>query len=248
MSNFNFSIILPCTINPHDMPNVARNDVYTRLNDYKKSFNFWINNKNVNKLIFIENSGYDLSFFYKISKNFPDKIIEIISSNSNNSFDKKLGKGFGEYLCLKEVFETSKIVKTTDYFIKVTGRYIVKNFEDILKDIISNNTDIYVNLSNNLKYSNSVIYGGKKIFFENYIIPEKKKTTDKINNISENKVANATLKAISDGLTLSKIPIYADTEGYIGTNGKKLKQNFFKKIKLYFFRKLKTYFFGHKKY
>lgn len=248
MYNFNFAIILPCTINPCGMPNVARYDVETRLNDYKKSFNFWIKNKNINKVILIENSGYDLSVFNKIAKDFPNKKIEILSSNSNNSFNKKLGKGYGEYLCLKEVFENSKIVKETDYFIKITGRYIVKNFDSILKDMISNNTDIYVNLSNNLKYSDSVIYGGNKKFFENYVIPEKEKTTDEINNISENKIANATLKAVSEGLTLSRIPIYADTEGFIGTNGKKLKQNTFKKIKLYFFRKIKNYFFNHRKY
>ena len=36
--------------------------------------------------------------------------------------------------------------------------------------------------------------------------------------------------------------------GFIGTNGKKYKQNIIKKIKLYFFRKLKIYFFNHKKY
>lgn len=248
MYNFNFAIILPCTINPNEMPNVARYDVETRLNDYKKSFNFWIENKNINKIILIENSGYDLSFFNKIAKKFPNKKIEIISSNSNNSFNKKLGKGYGEYLCLKEVFENSKIVKNTDYFIKITGRYIIKNFNSILKDMISNNADIYLNLSNNLKYSDSVIYGGNKKFFENYVIPEKEKTTDEINNLSENKIANATLKAVSDGLTLSKIPIYADKEGFIGTNGKKLRQNTLKKIKLYFFRKIKNYFFSHRKY
>ena len=248
MYNFDFAIILPCTINPCDMPNVARYDAETRLNDYKKSFNFWIENKNINKIILIENSGYDLSFFNKIAKKFPNKKIEIISSNSNNSFNKKLGKGYGEYLCLKEVFENSKIVKNTDYFIKITGRYIIKNFNSILKDMISNNADIYLNLSNNLKYSDSVIYGGNKKFFENYVIPEKEKTTDEINNLSENKIANATLKAVSDGLTLSKIPIYADKEGFIGTNGKKLRQNTLKKIKLYFFRKIKNYFFSHRKY
>ena len=248
MNNFDFAIILPCTINPCDMPNVVRYDVETRLNDYKKSFNFLIENKNINKIILIENSGYDLSFFNKIAKKFPNKKIEIISSNSNKSFNKKLGKGYGEYLCLKEVFENSKIVKNTDYFIKITGRYIIKNFNSILKDMISNNADIYLNLSNNLKYSDSVIYGGNKKFFENYVIPEKEKTTDEINNLSENKIANATLKAVSDGLTLSKIPIYADKEGFIGTNGKKLRQNTLKKIKLYFFRKIKNYFFSHRKY
>ena len=62
MSNFDFTIILTSTINPGDMPNLVRKDIETRFNDYKKSFNFWINNKDTNKIIFIENSGYDLAF------------------------------------------------------------------------------------------------------------------------------------------------------------------------------------------
>ena len=88
----------------------------------------------------------------------------------------------------------------------------------------------------------------KKNNFTNYVLPETKKTNDSLNNIFENCVANATLKAISDGMSLSKIPLYADIQGFIGTNGKQYKQNIFKKIKLFFFRKLKIYFFNHKKY
>ena len=80
------------------------------------------------------------------------------------------------------------------------------------------------------------------------MIPETAKTNDSINKIYENCVANATLKAVSEGMSLSKTPIYADIDGYIGTNGKQYKQNFLKKIKLFFFRKLKTYFIQHKKY
>ena len=81
-----------------------------------------------------------------------------------------------------------------------------------------------------------------------YLIPETRKTHDAKNKIFENCVANAVLKGVSDGLILSNTPIYADIDGYIGTNGKKYKQNFIKKIKLYFYRKLKNYFFNHKKY
>ena len=66
--------------------------------------------------------------------------------------------------------------------------------------------------------------------------------------IFENCVANAVLKAVSDGYTLSRVPIYAIIDGHIGTNGKKYQQNFFKRIKLFFFRKLKIYFLNHKKY
>ena len=248
MKNFDFALILTCTIDPGNMPNLVRKNIETRLNDYKKSLNFWINNKDVNKIIFIENSGSDVSYFRNLAKSENNKEIEILSTNSNNSYDKNLGKGYGQYLCLKEVFESSKIAQKTNYFINVTGRYCITNFNLILKDIISNNTNIYINLSNNLKYTNPSLFGGSKKFFTNYVLPETKKTNDSLNNIFESCVANATLKAISNGMSLSKTPLYADIQGFLATNGKQLKLSVFKKIKLFFFRKLKIYFFNHKKY
>jgi len=248
MNNFDFSIILTCTVNPIKMPNLVRSNPEIRFQDYKKSFNFWIKNAFVNKIILLENSNFDLSYFNEIAKNIKNKEIEIISSNSNNEYDKSLGKGYGQYLCLKEIFDQSKIAKTTKYFIDITGRHCVKNFKAIIEDIQKSESDIYVNITDNLKFADANIYGGTKKFFINYLLPETKKTNDLQNKIFENCVASATLKAVSDGMNLSKTPIYAEIEGFIGTNGKKYKQNIIKKIKLFFFRKLKIYFFNHKKY
>jgi hypothetical protein len=99
------------------------------LQDYKKSFNFWISNSNIKKIIFIENSGYDLEvLLYETAKN-SKKEIEIISNKLNETYDKNLGKGYGQYLCLKEVFDKSTIAKKTNYFIDVTGRHCVKKFQ-----------------------------------------------------------------------------------------------------------------------
>lgn len=248
MKSFDFSIILTCTVNPIQMPNLVRSNPEIRFQDYKKSFNFWVNNAFVNKIILLENSNFDLSYFNEVAENIKNKEIEIISSNSNNEYDKSLGKGYGQYLCLKEIFEQSQIAKTTKYFIDVTGRHCVKNFKAIIEDIIKSESDIYVNITDNLKFADANIYGGTKKFFINYLLPETKKTNNSQNKIFENCVASATLKAISDGMNLSKTPIYADIDGFIGTNGKKYKQSIIKKIKLYFFRKLKIYFFNHKKY
>ena len=248
MKSFDFSIILTCTVNPIQMPNLVRSNPEIRFQDYKKSFNFWVNNAFVNKIILIENSNFDLRYFNEVAADIKNKEIEIISSNSNNEYDKSLGKGYGQYLCLKEIFDQSQIAKTTKYFIDVTGRHCIKNFKAIIEDIIKNESDIYVNITDNLKFADANIYGGTKNFFINYLLPETKKTNDSQNKIFENCVASATLKAISDGMNLSKTPIYADIEGFIGTNGKKYKQSIIKKIKLFFFRKLKIYFFNHKKY
>ena len=248
MQKIDFCLILTATIDPGNMPDLVRKDVSTRLEDYKKSFNFWIKKETIKKIIFIENSNYDLTFFRELAHNYKNKEIEILSNNLNTSFDKKLGKGYGQFLCLNEVFQKSTIAKKTNYFIDVTGRHCVSNFDEILNDINSNNSDIYINLSNNLKFSDTNIYGGSKNFFINYVIPETSKTDDSKYNIFEHCVAKAVLKAVSDGNNLSKTPIYPIIDGYIGTNGKRYNQNIFKKIKLFFFRKLKIYFFQHKKY
>ena len=79
-------------------------------------------------------------------------------------------------------------------------------------------------------------------------MPETKKTNDTIGKFFEHCVADAALKAIADGMTFSQLSTYADIDGYIGTNNKKLRYNIFKKIKLFFFGKIKSYFFEHKKY
>ena len=79
-------------------------------------------------------------------------------------------------------------------------------------------------------------------------MPETSKTNDSLGNIFEKCAAKAVLKGVSNDLKLSDIPIYPQINGFIGTNGKKYKQNFIKKTKLFFFRKLKQYFFAHKKY
>ena len=123
-----FSLILTCTIDPGDMPNLVRSNIDNRLEDYKKSFNFWVKNDFIKKLILIENSNYDLTYFKNVTKDVPNKEIEIISSNSNNSFNKELGKGYGQYLCLKEVFEKSTIAKKNKLFHRCNRQTSCKKF------------------------------------------------------------------------------------------------------------------------
>ena len=61
MQKIDFCLILTATINPGNMPDLIRKDIIMRLDDYKKSFEFWLNNSNIKKIIFIENSNSDLS-------------------------------------------------------------------------------------------------------------------------------------------------------------------------------------------
>ena len=89
--NLDFSLILTCTIDPKDMSNLVRSNRETRLNDYKKSFNFWVNNNYIKKIILIENSNSDLTYFNDVAKSISNKEEEEenISKKKKNGYKVK---------------------------------------------------------------------------------------------------------------------------------------------------------------
>lgn len=248
MKQSNITLILTSTIDPRGTHFLKRNKVEDRLNDYKKSFNFWCNRNEIKKIIFVENSGFDLSYFNDHAEKIIDKKIEIISSNVNDSYDKKLGKGYGEYLCYKEIITKSQLLKETEYFIIVTGRHIIQNFSNIHNEFTKSESDICLNLIDNLRFADANIYYGTLNFFKNYVVPETEKVNDTEGKWLEHCVADATLKAIASGMKFNQLSIHPDVIGFIGTNNKVRKIRYFKKLRLFFFGILKRYFINHKKY
>ncbi len=249
LDNKNFCLILGCTINPNRVQNLERKSPLIRLEDYKISLNKWLQNKATDKIVIVENSGYDLSELKKIANEFKDfKKVEFLSTDTNNSFSPELGKGYGESLILKEAVNNSQLLKESHCFIHISGRYYIKNFENFLNEFIFSKADIFLNLSDNLKYCSANIYAGNKDFLIKYLIPESEKVNDSKNYFFENCVAKAALKGIIDNFKFEIPETYPIIEGIIGTNNKKYNFNFFKKNKLKFFGKLKKFIFKTKKY
>ena len=61
-------LILTATVDPKGMIFLERSNVKDRFNDYIQSFAKWCSNSNINDLIFLENSGFDLTQFEEIKK------------------------------------------------------------------------------------------------------------------------------------------------------------------------------------
>ena len=116
------------------------------------------------------------------------------------------------------------------------------------KEIIKKELDIAVYLKDNLKYADSHVFSGSKYFLENFVIPETSKTNDTDGIFFENCLAKATLKGINSNLKFGHLETYPDIYGIIGTNNKKIKNNFIQKIKLYFIGKIKNYLLSNKRY
>lgn len=104
---------------------------------YVSKFILSPNNSIPVKLVFVDNSGWDLSSFVRALKNdFDSKVIydnvEFISLDVNK-FDISKGKGYNELLMINLAIKDSKYVKDSGCFFKVTGRYPIYNLERFLR-------------------------------------------------------------------------------------------------------------------
>lgn len=123
------AIILTATIIP--------NSIYTthvnpedRLNDYKTALKFYCAVFKNDDVFFIENSEYDLDnnkLFNNIKTELKFKVIRFPKSNEFNR-----GKGYQEFEMLQQTIE--QIKNNYSFFIKITGRYIIKNIHQITKN------------------------------------------------------------------------------------------------------------------
>lgn len=89
-------ILLTACVNPNGMAFTKLNDQKLRLNQYKSSIKFYLENTD-KQIIVVENTGYDfsndfISYVYK-------QRLECLTFDGNN-YNKSLGKGYGESLII----------------------------------------------------------------------------------------------------------------------------------------------------
>jgi hypothetical protein len=204
---------------------MARSNPDERINDYKESLRCWIENKAVQNIIFIENSGFDLSVFREIANQaIPKKNIEFISVQKND-FPRRFGKGYGEILTLIELLNRSNQIRETKRFIKVTGRYYIKNIEKIINGF-SVGTSIYCNLGQKMTYSDSRVFGGDLTFLENYLCKHGLIVDDSKGIFIEHALARSFLRGVSDGMSWKFLGTRPVIVGIYGTLNTRYKDNY----------------------
>lgn len=126
-------ILLTACIRPEDnVPILKIKSAEVRLAQYKESLNFWLEKTKIDKIVFCDNSNYDLSteeFIDLAKKN--NKQIEFLKFQGSTREVIDFGKGYGEGEILKFFIENSKLLVNEDYFFKVTGRVKIENFNEI---------------------------------------------------------------------------------------------------------------------
>ncbi len=107
------------------------NDIYERKRQYIDALRWYLQNTSL-KITFVENTETDFS---NIFRTYVDSgRLEFITFNGND-FDKTKGKGYGEGIIIKKAFETSQFIEDSKYVIKITGRLILSNIQQVISKL-----------------------------------------------------------------------------------------------------------------
>ena len=121
----NVCLVLTATIIPNTKQ-VAVSGVNERRNHYLQALRFY-REKFSGSIYFLENSSYDFSQDAEFQRLFQQNIT-LVKFSFVDSDDK--GKGYMEFRMLDEFFNHHK--PKENYFLKITGRYLVKNFNQLI--------------------------------------------------------------------------------------------------------------------
>ena len=127
-------LLLTATVVPQYSSNhLKRREPQLRLNDYIKSLNLWISKGPFTRIVFCENSGYDLTMIQK--KILPHQNINIEFLSYKDTPVEKYGYGYSELGLIDYAFDNSNLIKTSDFFVKCTGRLYFPKIDKLLKNI-----------------------------------------------------------------------------------------------------------------
>lgn len=214
-------IVLTATVSvAADMSFTVRRDAATRFGDYKAALAGWLEGTRGTKIVFVENSGYDLSELRAMAETKAPGRVEFLSFVCP-PFDGQLGKGYGEMLCLRYCLAHSVVLRGSVRFLKVTGRYFLKNGVQVLHSVARHEeAEVVCNLLDNLRWADSRAFGGSTAFLRDYLCPMLDEVNDSVGATFEHVLARAAHRVMADGRRWALLPVTLQVQGVSGSHGK----------------------------
>jgi hypothetical protein len=143
--NTGYTLLMTACIDPSANKDLYRSnfrlDVSTRLKDYETALIYWLNynEPQLKSIVFIDNSNFDLTSLKNIVSKHNIKHIEVeFLQTTATPLKPGMHYGYSELEMIDYAFVNSKLLKQTDYFIKVTGRLYFPKLSKLLKRLPSN--------------------------------------------------------------------------------------------------------------
>ena len=224
--NNTITVLLTSTVRVRPaMYMTMRTSASLRLADYREAFAMWLSNPAVNRIVFVENSGYDLSEFEELTSPHREKSVEFLSFVCPE-FPVERGKGYGEVLCLEHALQHSTLLKQSQIFVKASGRYYLRNGNRLLNFANQNpQLQIICNLEKNLTWADSRAFAGSVDFLANYLLPLKESINDSKGVYFEHILARAAHGVLAHGGSWAMLPMVPEIVGIHATNNIKFGLN-----------------------
>lgn len=152
-------VLLTATIQPKTVQHqLALTNASERLLDYTRALEFYsskIRVGGIDKVIFVDNSGYDLN---ELSAKFHNEHIEFISFYDLD-YPSHFHRGYGEFRLIDYAHKNSSVLKelnNNDRVWKITGRYVIKNILNFIR-FSPRKFDLYINDNSKKKWINMEI-------------------------------------------------------------------------------------------
>lgn len=125
-------LILTATIQPIGGQRLALAAATDRKRQYLEALRRWLaDTHDGTPIVLIENSGADLADFKLLAEAFPARLVELLSIPASHS-NPTAGKGFGEFEMIDAAFTQSRLLRTADCCVKITGRLTIANWRPML--------------------------------------------------------------------------------------------------------------------
>lgn len=224
MGKNNIILFLTGCVDPKGMAFTALNNPEIRRQQYIDTLNWYLDNTSL-PILFVENTNVDLSNEFR--HNLIQGRLEILTFDGNN-YDRSLGKGYGEARIMQYGFEHSNFLLHEDaVIIKVTGRFICKNIEDLVKRYNCSNT-IYANIGKDDwggNIASSVFVIAPSEFWKNIFLPRREELNDSKFFHFEHLLYESLCTWSNDGGRHREFWILPVMIGVSGTSGKKISCN-----------------------
>lgn len=210
-------ILLTACINPNGMSFTAIQDVNVRLRQYQEALTWYLNNTS-EKIVFVENSGFDISPFFL--PYITEGRLEVITFEGN-TYDRALGKGYGEALLIDYGLRHSCWLRNAERIVKITGRLICLNIEAIVASYKEPETIYavkYLDDERKMECLSQVVVFTTD-FLQNYLLPQKGKLNDNIHYWFEHLLYDSACEWEKAGHLFKDMWIPVELKGESGSSG-----------------------------
>lgn len=238
-------LIITGTIEPLKQDKLVVQDSKVRLEQYLACIRYYIEQDEIQKIVFCDNSNYVNEELSLIKDNLQThaqmnrKELEWLTFQGDFAAVQTFGKGFGEGEIMEYVMAHSELMKSEDYFVKVTGRLVVDNLGKIAK-VLDKRNKKNSNIKNVVKTTNSTsrnkqslcyinipnrtrrdiydtrIYAMSKDLFQNYFQKAYIKVNDSQGYFLEHAYKDVIL---TNDIASRNFPLYPRIRGISGSSG-----------------------------